>query len=174
MKKNSIIVLLSRYLFLILVTISLPIAYRFLAFITKYTVFYILSIVDSTIIFVSSNIFIYKSVQFAIIPACVAGAAYFLLTILNFTTPMQLKTRAKSLAFLLISFFVLNVTRILIFANVGVYGYEFFDAAHLFFWYFGSTVLVIALWFVNIRLFKINQIPFFTDVKTIIRETKFN
>lgn len=102
-----------------------------------------------------------------LIPACFAGAAYYLLIILNLTTPMNLKKRTYSLVFLLVSFFILNVIRIIIFIGLLAYGVSFFDIAHEFTWYFGSTFLVVILWFANVKIFKINSVPFYGDIKNL-------
>jgi hypothetical protein len=51
-------------------------------------------------------------------------------------------------------------------------GFQYFDVTHMTVWYFGSTVLVVALWFVNVWIFKIKEIPIYTDAKTIFWEIK--
>ena len=57
----------------------------------------------------------FKDYFASIIPACIAGSAYYLLLILNLSTPMGLKTRIKSLSFILILFLILNIARIFLF-----------------------------------------------------------
>lgn len=109
----------------------------------------------------------------SIIPACVAGAAYYLLLILNLSTPMPLNKRIKSITFLFGLFLVLNVLRIFVFAMFFVNkNYEIFNIAHEASWYFGSTVLVILLWFSNVLIFKINEIPIYSDIKSLINSIK--
>ena len=99
-----------------------------------------------------------------IVEACVAGAAYYLLLILNLTTPMPL--------LILVVFLVFNILRIVIFARLLVTGADYFDTAHQITWYFGSTVLVIIVWFVNVLLLDIRTIPIYTDVKSLVREIR--
>jgi len=107
-----------------------------------------------------------------IVEACVAGAAYYLLLILNLTTPMPLLKRLKSIIFILVVFLVFNILRIVIFARLLVTGADYFDTAHQITWYFGSTVLVIIVWFVNVLLLDIRTIPIYTDVKSLVREIR--
>ena len=115
----------------------------------------------------------FKGYFASIIPACIAGSAYYLLFILNLTTPMGKRKRFYSLMFLSILFLVLNIIRIttfaVIFANKG---FEIFNLAHAATWYFGSTILVIIIWFSNVLLFKIKTIPIYTDFKTIFSQIK--
>ncbi|MEK6908577.1 MAG: pacearchaeosortase [Nanoarchaeota archaeon] len=109
----------------------------------------------------------------SIIPACIAGSAYYLLLILNLSTPMEMKKRIKSLLFLLGLFLLLNITRIFTFAMIFANkNYELFNIAHTASWYFGSTILVILLWFSNVLLFKIKSIPILTDITSIINSMR--
>lgn len=115
----------------------------------------------------------FKGYFASIIPACIAGSAYYLLFILNLTTPMAKMKRFYSIIFLSLMFLVLNITRITLFASIFANkGFEIFNLAHAATWYFGSTVLVVMIWFLNVMLFKINSIPIYTDVKTIINQIK--
>ncbi len=66
---------------------------------------------------INTTIF-FKDYFASIIPACIAGSAYYLLLILNLSTPMGLKTRIKSLSFILILFLILNIARIFAFALI--------------------------------------------------------
>lgn len=112
-----------------------------------------------------------RTINANIIPACIAGAAYYLLTIFNLTTPMKLSKRIASLFFILGIFFLLNTIRIIIFMIVLINGKtNFFDIAHSVSWYFGSTVLIILIWFANVLIFRIKSIPVFTDLKSLFNE----
>ncbi len=117
---------------------------------------------------VNTTIF-FKGYYASIIPACIAGSAYYLLIILNLTTPMEKKTRIKSLLFIILLFFITNVLRIFIFANIYANkGFDFFAIAHAATWYFGSTILVLLIWFSNVIIFKIHNIPIYTDIKNLM------
>ncbi|MBU0907409.1 MAG: pacearchaeosortase [Nanoarchaeota archaeon] len=113
------------------------------------------------------NIVSYADVYARIIPACVAGAAYYLLLILNLTTPMKIARRVWSILFLMVVFLVLNIVRIIVFAGIATGGGNFFDAAHMMMWYFGSTVMVVLIWFLAVALFKIKGIPVYSDMKEL-------
>jgi len=108
----------------------------------------------------------------AIVPACVAGAAYYFLLILNLTTPMPLSKRLKTILFSLLIFYLINTIRIILFAILFFKGFKFFDLTHTLSWYFGSTILVIAIWFLTIWLFKIQNIPIYTDFKNMLSDIK--
>ena len=107
-----------------------------------------------------------------LIPACIAGAAYYLLLILNLTTPMKLNKRLRSMLFLFATFLILNIIRIVIFSVLLANGYSYFDLAHKITWYFTSTALVVLIWFSNVKLFKIKQIPVYTDFKIIYKKIR--
>ena len=116
---------------------------------------------------VSPTVIFFKGYYAQIIPACVAGSAYFLLFVLIMATPMSYQTRTKSFIFLGGSFLIVNIVRIIIFGSLLFQGYQFFDIAHLAFWYFGSTLMVVGLWFANVFLLKIEAIPFLTDMQSL-------
>lgn len=106
-----------------------------------------------------------------IVPACIAGSAYYLLIILNFSLPLSLKKRIKSLFFTIISFLLLNIIRISILA-INFSKSNTFNIIHKTSWYFGSTIMVVLIWFINIKLFKIKSVPLYTDFNTIINNIK--
>jgi exosortase/archaeosortase family protein len=112
-----------------------------------------------------------QTINANIIPACIAGAAYYLLTIFNLTTPMKFTKRIASLFFILGIFFLLNTTRIIIFMIFLINGNtNFFDIAHSTSWYFGSTALIILIWFANVLIFRIKSIPIYSDLKNLFNE----
>lgn len=114
------------------------------------------------------NVLLIEGQYIKIVSACVAGSAYYLLTILNLTTPMSFRQRIKSLVFVLSAFFIFNSIRIFIFSHLSIIGYEYFDTAHLASWYIGSIALVIGIWFSNQYLFKIKEVPVLSDIKKIM------
>ncbi len=174
MKKKEALNIIFRYLILIL--LALPGFYIFYVIftpLTVYSVYFIIKIIyNSNVTLLKDNVIFLQKVLINIIPACIAGSAYYLLLILNLSTPMQIKKRVKSLSFLIISFLILNIARITIFAILFAVGFKYFDLAHKFVWYFGSIALVLILWFVNIRIFKIKDIPVFTDMKKLFKDAK--
>ncbi|MBX4212326.1 pacearchaeosortase [Candidatus Pacearchaeota archaeon] len=173
MKTREMFYLFSRYLILLIFALfNLYIIYLVFTPLTLILVsgglnaFYTATLIKGTsTIFVSGD-------YIELIPACIAGAAYYLLLVLNLSTPMKAKTRAYSLAFLIISFLFLNVIRIVVFTHLSLIGYKYFDTTHELFWYFGSTILLLLLWFANVFLFRITQIPIYSDVFNIIKDIR--
>ncbi len=171
MNKKELIGFISRYLIALLLGLfGINLIYLIFNPLTSYPALWILKpfypllrLEDNSLIL---NI---KSVA-AIIPACIAGAAYYLLIALNLATPMNIKTRTKSLSFLILSFLFLNIIRFAIFTGLFFEGYKYFDMAHEAVWYFGSTILVVILWFANVALFKIKGIPACTDLKNLLKD----
>ena len=165
------IFLLLRYILLLVLVISLPIIYKILTPITVYftgfllKLFYQVSIMNEIILINIKTII-------EISPACVAGSAFLLLLILNLSTPMKIKTRIYSILFSIISLFLINVFRIFILSVLLVNNFEFFDLTHKLVWYGLSTIFVIGIWFLSVKLFKIKDIPVYTDIKYLIKNIR--
>ena len=175
MEKKEVLLLLARYIFLILVALpNLFLFYTVFTPLTVYPVFFILKILTGATLSYSLGVanITFSDITISLIPACIAGAAYYLLLVLNLSTPMPLKQRAKSIIFLFLSFLVLNIVRILAFTFLATFGYQYFDIAHSFSWLFGSTLLLVLIWFGNVYLFKIRAIPVYTDLKAILSDIK--
>ena len=172
MKHKEVIDLLIRYIILIAIAIpNLYIIYAIFTPLTVYTVYYILSLIGNATLLEGNTIF-FQGEYIELISACIAGAAYYLLLILNLSTPLKLKKRIYSLLFILIAFLILNIFRIVLFSILIVNGFEYFDVTHKLVWYAGSTILLIAIWFINIHIFKIKQIPVYTDLRSIYKDIK--
>jgi exosortase/archaeosortase len=107
-----------------------------------------------------------------LISACIAGAAYYLLLILNLTTPMKPNVRFKSLLFLFAAFLVANILRIVVFSVAALNSYSWFGQIHALTWYLGSTIFVVCLWFINVRIFRTKSIPIYTDFKSILKSLR--
>ncbi|MCU0642354.1 MAG: pacearchaeosortase [archaeon] len=161
--------LLVRYIILVLIAFpSIWLFYLIFTPLTVYSSYFILSLFYDVAL--ENSTFILNSYAIELIPACIAGSAYYLLLILNLTTPMKSKTRIRSISFLMVSFLVLNILRIAFFSFLFIKGFQYFDVAHKAVWYLGSTLLVVALWFVNVSLFKIKGIPVYSDICSLFRE----
>ncbi len=129
----------------------------------------ILSIFTQTTI--EEAIITFKCTAIEIIPACVAGSAYYLLLILNLATPnIKLLQRIKILLFTFTSLFILNILRIVLLTAIN--HSIFFNAIHLIFWYFISVAFVAGLWILSIKIFKISSIPIYTDIRELCRIIK--
>jgi exosortase/archaeosortase len=161
-----------RYLFLILIALpGMLIFYFIFTPLTIYPVYWILSIFYHGIT-LSNNYLIFNSYSIQLIPACIAGSAYYLLLILNLATPLPGITRVKSLSFTILSLLTLNILRIVVFAALFITGCQYFDFTHKLVWNLGSTVLVAAIWFASVYLFNIKAIPGYTDLKNIFHSIK--
>ncbi len=162
-----------RYGSLVILGIFLEVFYFVFRPLTVYSVYFILNLIYGASVFDNSvTLFGERVFSIQIIDACVAGAAYYLLLILNLSVYLNLHKRIKSLLFLFSSFLVLNIIRIVIFSVLFVSGFEYFDLAHRIVWYAGSTVIVIVIWFVNVKMFKIKDIPVYSDLKRVLRDMK--
>ena len=170
-KNAQAVGIFARYIILILLGIpNLWLFYLIFTPLTAYPVFWLLSLSYDTSLLGTSIILISRSIPIELISACIAGSAYYLLTILNLATPgIKIK---KRLALLLGSFgvfLVVNILRIYILSRMAVAGSSFFDITHLLFWYSISTVLVVAIWFAGIKVFKVKDIPFYSDIKFLYK-----
>ena len=157
-----------RYLILIIIAIpNLWIFYKIFTPLTIYPVFFLLSLFYKAELI--KNIIIIQDISIALIPACIAGSAYYLLTILNLSIPeIKINKRIKMLLFGFVLLLILNILRIVLLSIFAINNSNLFNIAHLFFWYFLSTLFVAGIWFLEITIFKIKQIPFYSDIKYIL------
>jgi len=167
MNNKELFNLFLRYAVLMLIGLfGINLIYFIFTPIIIYPAFWILKLFYADIVLESKTLLL-NSQSINIIPACIAGSAYYLLLVLNLATQMRIKTRIKSIIFLFLSFSALNIIRLSVFAALFFASCSYFDLAHKAVWYFGSTLFVVALWFVNVYLFKIKAIPVYTDFKNL-------
>ena len=168
MKNNKFLYIFLRYFLALILGINgLYFIYLIFEPLTLWGSYIILKLFYNVKLISETNILIVKDYSIEIVRACVAGAAYYLLLILNLTTPMEIKKRIKSFLVIIIGLFILNLIRITIFSILLINNFEYFDITHKLFWYFGSTILVIFIWFGNVYLFNIRKIPVYNDFKEI-------
>jgi exosortase/archaeosortase family protein len=158
-----------RYLSLILIALpNLFIFYWVFTPVTVYLVYFLLSLFFE--VSLSGTIISFTScLSIDLIEACVAGSAYYLLTLFNISTPNI--PPAKRILFLFSSYFVfliLNVLRIFILSILLFKGSNLFDFSHRLSWYLVSTLFVVGIWFLGVKLFSITEIPFYSDVKYLL------
>ena len=170
---NKIKDIFIRYFLLILIALpNLFIFYLILTPLTLYPLFLIFKIFIKDISLIN-NSFIISGFRIDIIGACVAASAYYLLTILNLSVPnIPLKKRLKMLSFSFLLLLSFNILRIFILTIFFVSEYSFFDFAHKLFWYFGTTIFVILIWFIEIKRYNIKEIPIYSDIKFLIKQIK--
>jgi hypothetical protein len=167
--------ILVRYSILILSALpNLAIFYWVFTPLTLYAVYFLFSLFFSVSIS-GTTITLGENFIISLIPACVAGAAYYLLFILNMSVPkIKISKRINLLLIAFFSFFVANVLRIFIMGVLYFNSAPFSDFLHKFLWYFGSVFLTVGIWFLEIHFFKIKGIPFYSDLKFIYKKSIFN
>jgi len=166
---KAIIPIFLRYgsiLFIALIFFYSNFFYKLLLLPTIYSVKLLLGFFYETT--VSGSIILVNSLAIEIIPACVAVSAYLLLLILNITTPMTIRKRLFSIIFSVLSLLVINILRIFFFSLLLINEYAYYDLLHKIFWYILSILLVLGIWFAAVFLFKINSIPAYSDLKSLI------
>ena len=126
--------LIIRYTILILAGISnFYIFYLIFTPLTIYPVYLLFSLFFKTTL-IGKTILVNK-ILIELIPACIAGSAYYLLLILNLSIPnIKIKKRIEMIAFAFSFFLIINVLRIFFLGFI--YDSTWFDFAHKFFWYF--------------------------------------
>ena len=123
MKKSKIKIqeIILRYIIILILSFnSLALFYLIFTPLTIYPVYLLFSLVFESISFVSmestKSILINRDFLIELIPACIAGSAYFLLLMLNISTPnINLKKRIYAIAFSFGIFLLINILRIFIF-----------------------------------------------------------
>jgi hypothetical protein len=168
-----VVSLVLRYLFLLLIGITLfysDIFYNFLLILTIYPLNFLLNFFYSSTII--GNKILMDSFIIELVPACIAVSGYFLLLILNFTTSIPVVKRVKSLLFLFFALLLANILRIFILSLLIINNFAYFDIVHKVTWYTLDIILVAAIWFFGIYKFKIEKIPVYSDFKMLLLNLK--
>ncbi len=164
--------LVFRYTAILLLSLgNLFIFYKIFTPLTIYPTFLILKLIYAEVYY--SGIIIYLN-QYSIflIKSCIAGSAYFLLFALVFSTPMKLLKRIYLLISVFSLFLIINLIRIIFLVYLLVNNSNYFDISHKFLWYGLSTIFIVVIWFFSVWLFKIKDIPVYTDMKHLVRIIK--
>ena len=159
--------------YLIILIVALPNLYIFYAVFTPLTVYPLYFIFNLFIeAYLSNNTILINGFAIEIIGACVAGSAYYLLFILNMSIPnIKLKKRAQMIIFSFASLLILNILRILILTLFLFTESNYFDITHRFFWYFVSTILVVLIWFTTVKIFRVKDMPIYSDFKFLYKKS---
>jgi len=160
-----------RYSVLVLLSIfGIQIFYFIFKPLTIYPSYFLFDIFYYTSLFGDIIKFPGTFISLKIIGACIAGSAYLLLTILNFSVPnIKLKKRLKLLLISYFAFLIINILRIFIIGVLFIEKLSWANLAHQFFWYLGSIVFVILIWFIQVKKYKIKGIPFYSDLKFLYK-----
>ena len=139
---------------------SLYVFYLIFTPLTLYPAYLVLSLFYS--VSLEKTTLIVNGTIINLIGACVAGAAYFLLLMLNLSTP-NIRKRGLVLLFEMSSFLMLNLLRIIILSALFMADFSYFMQAHLISWHLLSGLFVFVIWIITIKMFKIKEIPFYSD-----------
>jgi exosortase/archaeosortase family protein len=167
---NNILFLFLRYLLIIILGLgNLAIIYTIFTPITIKSVYFMLSIFSSAKLV--GNTIIFNGFAIQLIPACIAGSAYYLLSILVLSTfNIKISKRILAALFSILSLLVLNILRIVLLALITKSAY--FNSVHMLFWYVLSTIFVIGIWILTVKLFNIKSVPVYSDIKYILNLKK--
>ena len=161
-----------RYGILILVALpNLWIFYFIFTPLTIYPAYFLFGLIFDS--FLIGNIIFIEGFPVEIIKACVVGSAYYLLLILNLSVPkIKFQKRIKMIGFSFIFLLIINILRIFFLGTIFISNSSWFDISHKLFWNLGSVVFVIGIWFVEVKLFKIKGIPFYSDFRFLYKKSK--
>lgn len=68
---------------------------------------------------------------------------------------------------------IANILRIVILLPIYIYYPDLFDILHKISWYFLSVILVVGIWFFEVKKFEIKEIPFYSDLRFLLKQIKF-
>ena len=161
-----------RYLILILIALpGLWLFYTVFTPLTVYPVHFLLGLFFDAVLLSKIHILV-NNIPIELIPACIAGAAYYLLLVFNLSTPkIKLKKRISAILFSFAVFLIINILRIFFLSIIAISGSSSFDITHKLFWYLASTVFVVGIWFAEVKIFKIREIPFYSDIKFLYKRS---
>ena len=164
--------MLIRYFIILLVALpNLFIFYFVFTPLTIYPLFELFKLFFKDVFLVDNVFYISGNYLIEIIGACIAGSAYYLLFILNMSVPnIVIKKRIKMILFSFTILLCLNIIRIFILSLTFVSKSSSFELLHKLFWYAGATIFVVLIWFIEIKLFKIKEIPIYSDFKHLIKK----
>jgi len=162
--------------YIILIVIAIPnffIFYLIFTPLTIYPVFYLINLFANATIY--GKVISFNEQTIEIVGACVAGSAFYLLTILNLSTPnIKLKKRIYMLLISYLIFLIINILRIVLLSFLLYTGSPYFDVTHKILWYSLSTIFVLVIWFSEVKYFNIKSIPAYSDVKYLYNQSSFS
>lgn len=172
--KRKVYSIIVRYFILIITALpNFWVFYFIFTPLTIYPVYFILNLLFNASL--SGNVLFIENypASIEIIDACIAGSAYYLLLIFNLSIPnIKIYRRLKMIGFAFFSFLIVNIIRIVLLSAIYVLKPSLFDISHKLSWYVGSIVFVVGIWFIEVKKFKIKEIPFYSDIKSISKRIK--
>jgi len=158
--------LILRILIIFLVFLLYDHSYLLFSQLTKYLGYLSLNLFGYGVNLINNNLIV-NNQTFALISACIALPAYYLLFFLILITK-DIKSKDSVKIFLVGSLLILlmNVIRIdLLIMSFIHLGKNFFDSIHLIFWKFVSGIYVALVWIFLSKKYKIKNIPVYSDLK---------
>ncbi len=170
--KNIFGVFFRYFLLIISALFNLGVFYLIFTPLTVYPVYWIIKLFfDAALL--GNIILINQSIPIEMIRSCIAGSAYFLLFILNMSIPnIKPEKRIKMILLSFLSLLALNILRIVILIFVFMFGASLFDITHKIFWYALSTIFVVGIWFAEVKICRIKEIPVYSDLKLLVDSIK--
>lgn len=157
----------------ILIAVAIPNFWIFYTLFTPLTIYpadFFLGLVYSTTSLNGNLITISDCFPIEIVGACIGASAYYLLLVLNLSTPgIPMRKRTKVLLTSFFAFWILNLARIVFLSVLFASGSPLVETLHKIFWYVFSIFLVVGIWFAEVKIFKIKEIPFYSDIKFLRR-----
>ena len=162
--RYSILILAALFNLWIFYTIFTPLTIYPVYAITK--LFFNVSLLGNAIII--NNI-----IPIELIRACIAGSAYYLLFIFNMSIPnIKPKKRVEMILVSFSSLLVLNILRIVSLILVYMQKNSSFNLLHEIFWYAFGTLFVVGIWFAEVKIYNIDEIPIYSDIKYLFKKIK--
>ena len=170
-KSNALNIILRYAILIVFGILSVKVFYIIFTPLTIYSVYFILKqFFDVSLI---GNFLFVNNFPIEIIGPCVAGSAYVLLFMLNLSTPkIKIFKRIGMFFFSFSLLLLINILRIVILSVFFVSGKSYFDLAHLLFWYIGSVIFVVGIWFLSVKIFKVKEVPFYSDINFLFQGSK--
>ena len=155
-----------RYSLIMLLGFFISIFYFIFKPLTVYSVYFILKLFYTVTL--SNNTLIVNNTEIEIINACIAGSAYYLLFLLNFST-RNIKFKKRIFVFFIDSaaLFLINILRIIILSVLLIKESFLFESIHLIFWYLLSILIVFLIWIFTAKILKIKSVPIISDFLVI-------
>jgi len=167
---KDILYIFARYLILVVLGVFISVFYKIFLPLTIWPVYLLLKLFYGLTIY--GSMLDIAGVKIEIINACVAGSAYYLLLILNLTTKMKVNQRVFSIFFSFLALLFLNIIRIFVLSVFYLENFSFFDITHKIFWYALSVLFVVGIWFLTVKIFKIKEVPIYSDIKKLVKNIK--
>ncbi|MFA4960610.1 MAG: pacearchaeosortase [Candidatus Pacearchaeota archaeon] len=165
-QSKKIIGMFARYFFILLLGAgNLYIFYKILMPTTLFLVSKTVGLFTN--VFIIDNVIKMANFNIEIVPACVAGSAFFLLFLLIFSTN-DISPKKRMLALIVSSAILLFLNYSRIVFLIAIANSFYFNVIHWILWHLVSIVFVVAIWFFVTKLFGINSVPIYSDIKFLL------